>query len=80
MSCASFPSSRLSCDSYSPSCDSGYGSPGGYFQFTQEEKADQHPIQSQAWTRDISQEEIDNSWLKQSDHALLDVIADWQDS
>ena len=80
VSCASFSSSRLSCDGYSPSCDNRYGSPGGYFQFTQEEKADQHPLQAKAWTRDISQKDIDNSWLRQSDHALLDVIADWQDS
>ena len=80
VSCSSLLSSRLSCDNYSPSCDSGYSSPGGYFQFTQEEKAEQHPLQAKAWTRNIIQEEIDHSWLRQSDHALLDVIADWQDS
>ena len=80
----SFPSSRLSCESssYSPGCDSGYGSPGGqYFQFPHKEKTAQYLD----WGSNPAHN-TDTWWGGEpepqmvTDHALLDAIADWQDS
>jgi hypothetical protein len=89
----SFSNNQTSCDNsvYSPSCDSGHGSPGGYFQFPPGETKEFCQVPSEQYFPLGDHQSLNNSTssynpvdLKQNmeiiedDDDVLDAIVEWQ--